>query len=105
MPEPGDGAIRLDLWLWHARLVRTRALAAALAQSGRLRVNGEPTAKAHRLVRAGDVLTFPLAGRIRVLRVLGPGRRRGPAPEARALYDDLEPAAASSPPEAGSETG
>jgi ribosome-associated heat shock protein Hsp15 len=98
MAEGGsDGAIRLDLWLWHARLCKTRALGARLAEGGRVRVNGQPTAKAHRLVRPDDVLTFPLAGRVRVLRVLAPGTRRGPAAEARALYDDLDPPAASAP--------
>jgi ribosome-associated heat shock protein Hsp15 len=96
-----EGAIRVDLWLWHARLCKTRALAARLAQSGRIRVNGEPTAKAHRQLRPGDVLTFPLHGQIRVLRVLAPGTRRGPAPEARALYDDLDPPAATPPSETG----
>jgi ribosome-associated heat shock protein Hsp15 len=101
MAEGDDGAIRLDLWLYHARLCKTRALAAKLAEGGRLRVNGQPTAKAHRQVRPGDVLTFPLAGRIRVLRVLAPGTRRGPAPEARGLYDDLDPPAAMPPPETG----
>lgn len=93
--------IRLDLWLWHARLCKTRALGARLAEGGRMRVNGQPTTKAHRLVRPGDVLTFALAGRVRVLRVLAPGTRRGPAPEARALYDDLDPPAASAPTETG----
>ena len=100
-PAPPDGAIRIDLWLYHARLCKTRALAARLAEGGRIRVNGEPTAKAHRLVRPGDVLTFPLAGRIRVLRVLAPGTRRGPAPEARGLYDDLDAPAATPPSETG----
>jgi ribosome-associated heat shock protein Hsp15 len=101
MAEAGTGAIRLDLWLWHARLAKTRAIAARTIAGGRFRVNGEPTTKAHRLVRPGDVLTFALAGRIRVLRVLALGTRRGPAPEARALYVDLDPPAASPRPAAG----
>ena len=57
----------------------------------RFRINGNPTEKAHHAVRPGDVLTFPLGPHIRVIKVLGLGVRRGPAPEARMLYEDLEP--------------
>ena len=85
--------VRLDKWLFHARMLKSRALAADLIAEGRIRVNGEPTAKPHRAVGAGDVLTFALHGRVRVLRILAPGERRGPAAEARALYDDLAPEA------------
>jgi ribosome-associated heat shock protein Hsp15 len=84
-------AIRLDKWLWHARFLKSRSLATKLAQSGKIRLNGETTGKAHQAVRPGDVLTFPLGPHIRVIRVLAPGARRGPAPEARTLYDDLDP--------------
>lgn len=83
--------IRVDKWLWHARFFKSRGLAGDVAGSGAMRVNGERIAKAAHSVRAGDVLTFPQAGCIRVIRVLGLGTRRGPAIEARALYDDLEP--------------
>jgi ribosome-associated heat shock protein Hsp15 len=83
--------LRLDKWLWHARFARTRSLAAKLVAEGRFRINGNPTEKAHHAVRPGDVLTFPLGPHIRVIKVLGLGLRRGPAPEARLLYDDLEP--------------
>ena len=88
---PERPTIRLDKWLFHARFLKSRALAAKLVEEGRLRVNGEATGKPHRAVGAGDVLTFALHGRVRVVRVLAPGDRRGPAPEARALYDDLAP--------------
>lgn len=93
-PDADAATIRLDKWLWHARLLKSRAAAAALVAEGRLRVNGERTAKPHRAVGPGDVLTFALHGRVRVLRLLGTGRRRGPAPEAQALYEDLAPAPA-----------
>jgi ribosome-associated heat shock protein Hsp15 len=84
-------ALRLDKWLWHARFARTRSLAAKLVAEARFRINGNPTEKAHHAVRPGDVLTFPLGPHIRVIKVLALGVRRGPAPEARLLYEDLEP--------------
>lgn len=80
---------RLDKWLWTARFFRTRSLAARLCRSGRIRVNKIPVAKAHHGVRVGDVLTFPQAGHIRVVRVEGLAERRGPAPGTVALYADL----------------
>jgi ribosome-associated heat shock protein Hsp15 len=85
--------IRIDKWLWQARFFKSRGLAGELAGSGAVRVNGERIAKAAHGVRAGDVLTFPQASRIRVIRILGLGTRRGPAGEAQALYDDLDPPA------------
>jgi ribosome-associated heat shock protein Hsp15 len=85
------GGQRIDRWLWYTRLLKSRTLAAALVTSGKLRVNGERAAKASRLVRPNDVLTFPLGSHIRVIKVLKPGTRRGPAPEAQTLYEDLDP--------------
>ncbi|WP_316975766.1 RNA-binding S4 domain-containing protein [Shumkonia mesophila] len=93
MTEP---TLRIDKWLWFARFFKSRTLAAKVCGGGRLRVNGEPIGKAHQMVRTGDVLTFPQGHDIRVVRVLALGTRRGPAPEARALYDDLEPPVARS---------
>jgi len=84
--------IRLDKWLWQARFFKTRSLAAGLVSGGHLRLNGTRMAKPGHAVGPGDVLTFPQAGRIRVIRVLACGLRRGPASEARGLYDDLDPA-------------
>jgi ribosome-associated heat shock protein Hsp15 len=86
-----SGKVRVDKWLWHARFFKSRGLAGDVAGSGAMRVNGERIAKAAHAVRAGDVLTFPQAGHIRVIRILELGTRRGPAPEAQALYADLEP--------------
>jgi ribosome-associated heat shock protein Hsp15 len=86
----GD-ALRLDKWLWQARFFKSRSIAARYCAEGRLRVNGERVAKAHYLVRQGDVLTFPLGSHVRIVRIVELGRRRGPASEARTLYDDLDP--------------
>jgi ribosome-associated heat shock protein Hsp15 len=82
---------RIDKWLWHARVVRTRAAAAALAGSGHVRVNGVRVDAPSRLVRAGDVVTIALDRRVRVLKVLGHAERRGSAGDARPLYEDLSP--------------
>jgi ribosome-associated heat shock protein Hsp15 len=89
----GPDKIRIDKWLWQARFFKSRGLAGEVAGSGAVRVNGERIAKPAHGVRVGDVLTFPQAGHIRVVRVIGLGTRRGPAAEAQALYDDLEPPA------------
>jgi ribosome-associated heat shock protein Hsp15 len=82
---------RIDRWLWFTRLLKSRTLAAALVASGKLRLNGERIEKPSRNVKPGDVLTFPLGHHVRVVRVLAPGARRGPAPEAQTLYEDLAP--------------
>jgi ribosome-associated heat shock protein Hsp15 len=88
-PAPVQG-LRLDKWLWQARFFKSRALAAELAEKRRVRINCELVTKAHHRVRPGDVLTFPQGARIRVVRVLALGERRGPASEAQGLYEDLE---------------
>lgn len=94
-------SLRLDKWLWHARFFKTRSLATKLVQSGRVRVDGVPVSKPGRAIAAGVVLTFPKDDHVRVVRVLGLGLRRGPAPEAQALYEDLTPERArpTNPPE------
>lgn len=88
--------LRLDKWLWHARIVKSRALAVKLIEGTGIRVHGNRVVKPGYGIREGDVLTFSLGERVLVLRVLALGARRGPAPEARALYEDLSPPA---PPE------
>ena len=85
----GEKAQRLDLWLWFARFFKSRTLATRFVQSGRLRVNEKPVKKAHYNVRTGDILTFPTLDRILVIEILSLGTRRGPAIEARTLYEDL----------------
>lgn len=82
---------RLDKWLWFARLAKTRTLATELVISGRIRVNRTKISKPSRLVRPGDVITAVIHGCVRVLKILALGNRRGPAAEARALYDDMSP--------------
>ena len=86
-----DDSIRIDKWLWQARFFKTRGTASRLCAGGRVRVAGQITRKAHYPVRVGDVLTFPQARRIRVVRVVAPGVRRGPASEAATLYEDMSP--------------
>ncbi|WP_318527794.1 RNA-binding S4 domain-containing protein [Defluviimonas sp. WL0050] len=86
-----EDRIRIDKWLWQARFFKTRSLAAGVVTAGHLRVNGDKTAKPGRAVGPGDVLTFRQASAIRVVRILACGTRRGPAPEARLLYEDITP--------------
>jgi ribosome-associated heat shock protein Hsp15 len=86
--DPAAGR-RLDKWLFYARFVKSRALAAELATKGRVRINTVVVSKPHHRVRPGDVLTFPQGRTIRVVRVRALGERRGPASEARQLYEDL----------------
>lgn len=83
------GRIRLDKWLWHARFFKSRSLAQTVLAGGRVRINGQPVAKAAISVGPGDVVTFSQEGEIRVVRVLACGTRRGPAPEAQGLYENI----------------
>jgi ribosome-associated heat shock protein Hsp15 len=85
---------RIDKWLWHVRVVRTRSTAAALAVSGHVRVNGQRIDAASRTVRVGDVVTVALNRSVRVLKVAGFAERRGAAEAARVLWEDLTPAPA-----------
>lgn len=86
---PAEDGLRLDKWLWQARFFKTRALAAQLIERRRLRINREVVTKSHYRVRPGDVLTFPQGATVRVVRVIALGTRRGPAPEAQTLYEEL----------------
>lgn len=92
-----DASLRLDKWLWFARFFKTRSLAAAQVAAGHVRVNGTRTTKAAQAVRPGDTLTFSQGRMVRVVRIAALPLRRGPAPEARAAYDDLSPPAPPSP--------
>ena len=85
---------RLDMWLWCARFLKARSDCVRLIEGGLVRINRQPTEKAHARLRPGDVLTLPLPGRdVGVVRVVALARRRGPAPEARTLYEDIPEAA------------
>jgi ribosome-associated heat shock protein Hsp15 len=94
-PEPQAQTLRADLWLWHARFFKTRALAAEMVSKKKIRLTHQGRQvrldKPSRTVHVGDEITFTLGGRITHVRVLKIGERRGPAPEARTLYDDLSP--------------
>ncbi len=83
--------IRIDKWLWQARFFKTRSLSSKTVSGGHCRVNGNPVSKPAFGVSAGDVLTFPKEDDVRVIKVVALGERRGPAPEAQALYEDLAP--------------
>ena len=88
----GDSAslgVRIDKWLWYARFLKSRTSASKLCLAGRVRINSQRTLKAHFLVQVGDVLTFPQGNAIRVVQILELGHRRGPAPEAQSLYQEL----------------
>jgi ribosome-associated heat shock protein Hsp15 len=82
-------SLRLDKFLWFARIVKTRGLAQQLAERGRLRLGGRVIDRAHAPVRVGDVLSFAVHSRVRVLRVEVLPARRGPPAEARTLYSEL----------------
>ena len=81
---------RLDKWLWHARVVKARTSAAALVESGHVRINGVREKSPGHAVKAGDVVTIALDSRVRLLKVTGFSERRGDATAGRALYEDLQ---------------
>ncbi len=81
--------MRLDRWLWHARFFKSRTQASRLCQDGKIRIDGTVITKARQPVRPGDVLTFPQARTIRVVRVVALCGRRGPAREAQRLYEEI----------------
>ena len=88
---------RIDKWLWHARVVRTRTAAAALVNAGNVRLNGGRVTAASQLVRAGDVVTVALDRAVRILKVTGFAERRGDADAARLLFEDLTPISRAEP--------
>jgi len=91
--------IRLDKWLWQARFFKSRSLAAGVVSAGKVRVDGTPVSKPARAVGPGDTLTFVKESDTKVIKIVACGARRGPAPEAQALYEDLTPA--KPPPKVG----
>ena len=90
-------SLRLDKFLWFARIVKTRALAQTLAEEGRIRIAGRLVDRAHAPVRVGDVLSFAQRGAVRVLKVEALPARRGPPAEARALYTEIEEGGSKTP--------
>ena len=81
---------RLDKWLFHARFYRTRPLAQAATEAGRVRLNGLKIDKPGHALKPGDVLTLGKGAQVIAVRVLALAEKRGPAPEARSLYEVLE---------------
>lgn len=82
-------SLRIDKYLWFARLSKSRSMAQKLAEDGHMRLNGRRIDRAHAPVRAGDLITFPHIGGVRVVRVLALPARRGPATEAQSCYEEL----------------
>lgn len=82
---------RIDRFLWHARLAHDRSAAQALAERAVIRLNGRRVERAHALVRPGDILTLPRGTSVLVIRILQLPARRGPAADARLLYDLIQP--------------
>ena len=85
-------SLRVDKFLWFARIAKTRGFAQELVEEGHLRIDRRVVERAHAPVRIGNVLSFPLHGRVRVIRIEALPARRGPAAEARICYTDLSPA-------------
>lgn len=83
--------LRIDKWLWHARFFKSRTLAGKFVNSGKVRVNGTQLTKANYTLKEGEVLTFAKGPYVRLIKVLHMGSRRGPAPEAQTLYEDMDP--------------
>ena len=86
-----ETVIRLDKWLWYARFFRTRSAASKVISAGRFRLDGQVMTKPHRQALRGQVLTFVQGDRVRVIKIAAIGTRRGPAPEAALLFEDLAP--------------
>ncbi len=82
---------RLDKWLWHARIIKTRSLAAQLITSGKFRINREKVNKPAFAVKCGDVITTSVFGRLRILQIAAFSERREPATLACQLYIDRTP--------------
>jgi len=86
MNEPGE-RVRVDRWVWAARFVKSRALAADAVKAGRVQVNGERV-KPSRGLKPGDELQVTLGAVRRTVVVRGLSERRGPASEAALLYEE-----------------
>ena len=90
--------MRIDRYLHCIRLVKSRTLAQSVIDTGHVRIDGRRVEKPSEEVRIGSVIALPLHDRVRILKVLCPPDRRGPAPEARTCYEELgidEPSSAS----------
>ena len=90
--------MRIDRFLFFIRLVKSRTLAQALVEEGRIRIDGKRVAKASEEVRAGSVIALPLRGAVRVIEVIALPARRGPAGEARGHYREIFENVSQQPP-------
>ena len=81
--------MRIDRFLFFIRLAKSRTLAQSIVAEGHVRVDGKRVEKPSEEVREGSVVSLPLHGHVRILRVVALPQRRGPAPEARACYEEL----------------
>ena len=81
--------MRIDRFLHCVRFVKSRTLAQAIVAGGHVRIDGKRATKPSDEVREGSVVALPLHDRVRIVRVLALPNRRGPAPEARACYEEL----------------
>ena len=88
---------RLDKWLWHARVTKTRSLAQKLISAGKVRIDGSKTVSPSQAVKSGDTLTITLPNAIKILEVVGFSEKRGSFTIASQLYKDLSPPAPSTP--------
>jgi ribosome-associated heat shock protein Hsp15 len=91
VPAEQGQKIRLDKWLWFARVAKTRTIAKKLVLAGKIRIDGVKSSSPSTIVKPDDTLTITLPRRILVHRLLSVGTRRGPASEAELLYEDLSP--------------
>lgn len=82
--------MRLDRYLFFIRLMQSRTLARELIEAGHVRLDGKRVSKVSEAVHVGQVIALPWQGRVRVLRVIDLPSRRGPAPEARGYYEEIE---------------
>ncbi len=85
--QPPDDKVRLDKWLWAARFFKTRSLAAAAIQGGKVHVNGARVKPAHG-VKPGETLSIRRGPDEYVVIVKGLARLRGPASQAALLYEE-----------------
>lgn len=94
MASDATATMRVDRFLWFARLAKTRSMAQTIANKGTLRIDGRRIDRAHATVRIGSVITWPWNGAVRIVRVEALPDRRGPASEAATLYTAIETGAA-----------
>lgn len=89
MPDLAPDSLRLDKFLVFARFCKTRAVAEALVEKGGVRINRQPTLKAHARLHIGDVLTLALPQGIKIVEIILLPVRRGSAPLAQSWYREI----------------